>query len=135
MSSKQATQQMMNFLKYKKVIAIAMNNCAKVTSFRYKKFFTVPKFKADWLMGSLTTGSSGRMYGGLYFYINGHQLRGHVQFDHAFFFATLKETQRWIDPWASAKLTRVINSIEVGASMDRARAKKIVERLYKVKVI
>jgi len=123
-------QQMMNYLTNPKDVAKALNNLSKVNSFRYKNFFTVPKVKVEWRRPDKT-----HMYGRLTFSINRKPVRGSIQFDHPFFFQTQKETQKWLDSWLSTKLTPVINSVENKASLNRAKAKKIVEQHFKVRVI
>jgi len=122
-------KQMMNFLNFPNDVAKALNNIAKVNSFQYKKFFIVPKVKVIWRMAG-----GNRNYGGLYFTINKRLVRGWVQFDSAFFFETQKETQRWLNSWLSQRLTPVINSMEVGASINKTKARKLVEQMYNVKV-
>ena len=127
--SQNKVKQMMNFLNYSNEVAKALNYIGKVNSFQYKKFFIVPKVKVIWRMAS-----GNRNYGGLYFTINRKPVRGWIQFDSAYFFETQKETQRWLDRWLSQRLTPVINSMEVGASMNKTKTRKIVEQMYNVKV-
>ena len=113
-------------------VSVAQKNLAQITSIHYKKFFTVPKVKIIWQQGSWTGAKTGRTYGGLYFFINGKQLPGWCMFDYPFFFATLAETQQWCDSWMSQKITRVINSVQVGASQDKGLSKQILKQLYGV---
>lgn len=126
-------QKMMTHGNSSKEVQRALKNLSKINSFKYKKFFMVPNVKVEWKRGTWS-GSKGRHYGGLYFTINGRPVRGWIMFDHAFFFKTLPETQRWLDSWLSERLTRTINSIEPDASKDKASAKYVVESTYGVKV-
>jgi hypothetical protein len=106
----------------------ALKNIAQVTSFTYKNFFTIPQVKVVWKQGN------SNRYGRLKFSINKKKVRGSIQFDSPFFFDTYSKTQAWLDSWLSQKLTPVINSIEDKASLDKKKARAIIENLYKVKV-
>lgn len=117
----------------KTAVTIAKKNLSKINSFTYKKFFVIPKVKVEWKQGTWS-GGRGRNYGGLYFTINGKPVRGWIMFDHAFFFSTKAETQKWLDSWLSERLTATINSIEPDASKDRAAAKYVVEKTYGVRI-
>jgi len=123
------TKQLANYLTYSNHIAKALNNLAMINSFQYKRYFIVPKVTIEWRMSR-----SGREYGGLYLSIHKKLIRGWIQFDAPILFDTKVHTQSRLNSWLSQQLTRVINSIEVGASMDKSKAKKVVEQMFNVKV-
>jgi len=118
-----------------KHLVISLVDAERIIAFNYRNWFEIPKVnvRMKWLKNSEMRKYFSKF--GIYalvstFYINGKRLRGWAEWDSKILATDLSS----LEVAFNNKLTSVINTIQPNASRDKNRAKRVIEKFFKVKV-
>ena len=120
---------------YPKDLVKALIKPERIIALNYKGWFEIPKVSVSmkWLKNSEMRKYFSTF--GIYplvstFYINGKRLKGWSEWNSK----VLATDLSLLEVAFSNKLTSVINTIQPNASRDKNKAKRVIEKFFKVKV-